>query len=290
MVALSSYFGGIGDLEPAYYNKRGAFHLGATISNKKDVVYYDPSHGGDGNWYQYTGTGALPRKVLAGDTPGSTWTNVGAASVYDLVRVQLANLDAALQQVSQLSQTVSNLGINKQDKDATLTALANLTNAADQLAYFTDTDKLSVTSITALARTLLAKANTSDMQTALGLGSAATRTVGIGANNIPDMSSFGIAGSTGVFTSIVIAGQKRLMEGYASLTFNSGYADFTLPLGYPTAGFTVIVTDVGSGVYSFAVNATSGNIVRIYSKDGAGNVVSNGTLLYFKYIAMGPAS
>lgn len=289
-MSLSSNFGIVGDLEPAYFNRRGAFHTGATISSKKDVVFYDASHGGDGNWYQYNGSAQLPMKVNAGDTPGSTWVNVGAASVYDLVRVQLANLDAALQQVAALASTVSNLDTNKQAKDATLTALANLTNAADQLAYFTGVDQMAVTAITSLARSLISKGNVADMQTVLGLGTAAVKNVGVGAGNIPDMSYFGVAGNGSAFSSIVIAGQKRIMEGTGSLTFNGGYSDFTLPLGYPSSTFTMIATDLGSAVASYATSNQSGTVVRIYGKDAAGNVISNGTSLGFKYIAMGPAS
>lgn len=287
----STYLGGIGDVEPAYFNRRGAFHTGATISTLKDVVLYDIGHGGDGNWYQYNGSATLPMKVAAGNTPGSTWVNVGAATVYDLVRVQLQNLAAAIQQVQTLDTKVTNLGQTKQDNKAILTSFVNLSanTAANKFPYFTAKDTTALADLTDLARTLLSKTTTADMQTVLALGSAASKSVGTSAGNIPDMSSFTTFGTTNVFTAINIAGSKRLMEGTASATFNGGYADYTLPLGFPSAGYNLIATDTGSGVYSFSTAVQSANVVRVYAKDGAGNVVANGTSLNFRYIAVGPA-
>jgi len=280
----------IGDVEPAYYKRRGSFHLGGTISSTRDVMFYDSGFGGDGNWYRYKGTAALPFKVLPGNTPNASWENVAGASMYDLVKVDLTNLESALQKVQDLSTKVDNFGPSKQDKDATLTAIAGLVNEANKLIYFTGVDKVATSDITALARSLLSKATAADMQVILGLGSAATKTVGIANGNIPDMSFFGTAGSTNVFSSVVIAGQKRIMEGNGSLSFNNGYADFTLPLGFPNTAFTFIATDVGSTVASYSASVQSANTVRIYVKDAAGNTPINGLTFAFKYIAMGAAS
>lgn len=121
----------------------------------------------------------------------------------------------------------------------------------------------------------------------LGLGTAAIKDVGTGADQIPDMSSFTYAGASNVFSSIVIAGNRRIMEGISSGSFVNGVLNFTLPLAYPSAGFTFIPTDIGSGVVSYSAIPSSGSVVTIYGKDAVGANL-NGTFS-FKYMAMGSA-
>nr|WP_249532199.1 phage tail protein [Escherichia coli] len=121
----------------------------------------------------------------------------------------------------------------------------------------------------------------------VGLGTAAKKDVGTGTGQIPDMSNFTYAGASNVFTSIVIAGNRRIMEGSGSGNFVNGVLSFTLPLAYPSTGFTFIPTDVGSGVVSYAAIPESGSVVTIYGKDAAGANL-NGSFS-FKYMAMGSA-
>ncbi|HFI6210729.1 TPA: hypothetical protein ACGSFG_000877 [Escherichia coli] len=121
----------------------------------------------------------------------------------------------------------------------------------------------------------------------LGLGTAAKKDVGTGTGQIPDMSNFTYAGASNVFTSIVIAGNRRIMEGSGSGNFVNGVLRFTLPLAYPSTGFTFIPTDNGSGVVSYAAIPESGSVVTIYGKDAAGANL-NGSFS-FKYMAMGSA-
>lgn len=120
----------------------------------------------------------------------------------------------------------------------------------------------------------------------MGLGEAAKRDIGTGANQIPDMNSFAIYGVASVFSAINIAGKKRLMEGNGSGTFSNGVLTFTLPLAFGGDGFTFIATDVGSGVFSIASIPAGANKVTMYAKDGPGNA-ANGAIA-FKYIAVGP--
>ena len=122
----------------------------------------------------------------------------------------------------------------------------------------------------------------------LGLGTAAQKDVGTSAGQIPDMSSFVSNGAQDVFSSIVIAGNRRIMEGSGSGNFVNGVLSFTLPLAYPSTGFTFIPTDVGAGVVSYAATPISGSVVTIYGKYAAGANL-NGTFS-FKYMAMGSAS
>lgn len=61
---------------------------------------------------------------------------------------------------------------------ANLTAMAGLAGAADKLPYFTGSGALSLAALTTAARTLLAATDQAGQQTAMGLGTAATRAVG----------------------------------------------------------------------------------------------------------------
>ncbi|HCU6890880.1 TPA: hypothetical protein OU323_003069 [Escherichia coli] len=122
----------------------------------------------------------------------------------------------------------------------------------------------------------------------LGLGNAAKKDVGTSAGQIPDMSSFVSNGAQDVFSSIVIAGASRVMEGQGSGTFSGGVLSFTLPLAYPGPGFTFIPIDTGAGVVSYAASPESGGVVKIYGKNATGGNLSGP--FSFKYIAMGSAS
>ncbi|HCU6889013.1 TPA: hypothetical protein OU323_001123 [Escherichia coli] len=122
----------------------------------------------------------------------------------------------------------------------------------------------------------------------LGLGTAAKKDVGTASGQIPDMSSFASAGASNVFSSIVIAGTRRIMEGTGSGTFVNGVLSFTLPLAYPGTGFTFIPIDVGSGVVSYSAIPESGSVVTIYGKDAKGNMLN--ASYGFKYIAVGSTS
>ena len=66
--------------------------------------------------------------------------------------------------------TISGYGItDAQASDATLTALAGVTTAADQIIYATGADTFATTSLTSTARTVLDDTSTSAMRTTLGV-------------------------------------------------------------------------------------------------------------------------
>ncbi len=89
-----------------------------------------------------------------------------------------------------ISKMGTAFGKDFQALDATLSALAGLATGANKLPYFTGTDTASQTDLTSVGRDIIGKGTIADILTYLGLGTAAKRAVGTGANQIPDMSSF----------------------------------------------------------------------------------------------------
>ncbi len=102
----------------------------------------------------------------------------------------LNELAAALGNDPNFATTMTNALAGKQPKDATLTALAELATSADKLPYFTGADRAALTALTSVGRAILGKTSTQGVLDYLGLGEAAKRNVGTGANQIPDMSSY----------------------------------------------------------------------------------------------------
>lgn len=100
--------------------------------------------------------------------------------------------------------TLAGFGITDgQPLDATLTALAGVTTAADRLIYATGADAFTVTPFTAFARALLDDADATTMRTTLGLGSMAlqaTNSVTITGGSITNLTTFdGISIDGGTF-------------------------------------------------------------------------------------------
>lgn len=111
--------------------------------------------------------------------PGNSSTRIATTSFVQAALAALVNSSpAALDTLNELATalgndpnfatTVTNALAGKQPLDATLTALAAVTVAADQLMYSTGPDTFATTALTALARTLLAASTTSAARAAIG--------------------------------------------------------------------------------------------------------------------------
>ena len=87
---------------------------------------------------------------------------------------------------------------DRQPLDATLTALAGVTTAANQLIYATGSDVFATTSLTTFGRSLIDDADAATARTTLGLGTAAVQSddrYAHRSNNLSDLTSIATARS-----------------------------------------------------------------------------------------------
>lgn len=89
-----------------------------------------------------------------------------------------------------ITKMTTAFGKDFQALDATLTALAGLATGANKLPYFTGADTAAQTNLTQIGRDVIGQTSVANLLTYLGLKTAAQRDVGVGANQIPDMSNF----------------------------------------------------------------------------------------------------
>ncbi|HDB9909507.1 TPA: phage tail protein [Escherichia coli] len=143
-----------------------------------------------------------------------------------------------------ISKMVTAFGKDFQALDATLTALARLATGANKLPYFTGNDTAAQTDLTSVGRDIIGKNTIADILTYLGLGEAAKRNVGTGANQIPDMSAY----SSG-------SGWQKLPDGsieqWGRINFPTTAAavstNVTFPIPFTQEPYVVIVYDGGFG-------------------------------------------
>ncbi|EPD7615905.1 gp53-like domain-containing protein [Escherichia coli] len=140
--------------------------------------------------------------------------------------------------------TLSYILGNFQPLDPTLTALAALVGVANKLPYFNGDDTAALTDLTQVGRDIIGKSTIADILTYLGLGEAAKRNVGTGANQIPDMSAY----SSG-------SGWQKLPDGsieqWGRINFPNNAAavstNVTFPIPFTQEPYVVIVCDGGFG-------------------------------------------
>lgn len=141
----------------------------------------------------------------------------------------------------------------KQALDATLTAVAGVTTAADQIIYFTGVDTAASTSLTTFGRSLIDDADAAAALTTLGIGPLASQA----------QAEAGTDNAT-LMTPLRVAQAARPQRGTSQATTSGTSIDFT---GIPS--WAKRVTVILNGV---STNGTGIPLVQV----GAGSVVATG--------------
>ncbi|MFO4149286.1 hypothetical protein, partial [Enterobacter roggenkampii] len=105
---------------------------------------------------------------------------------------------AAMEPASTAGQLLAALNKLFAPLNDTLGALSTLVGGANKLPYFTAANAAALTALSSTGRDIIGKATVADVLTYLGLGTVATKNVGTGTGQIPDMSSFN-TGNTSSF-------------------------------------------------------------------------------------------
>lgn len=193
-----------------------------TVNSGTGALFPSPSAGV--SYFKLTlidaATGQLSEIVHVTARTGDTMT-IARAQEGTTARAWSAN-DIAANMMT--AGTLSYILGNFQPLDATLSALASLATGADKLPYFTGNDTAAQTDLTSVGRDIIGKNTIADILTYLGLGTAATKNVGVGAGQVPDMSAF----SANLANR---AGWQKLPNGkieqWGTVTTNSN-GDFTI--------------------------------------------------------------
>ncbi len=142
--------------------------------------------------------------------------------------------------------------LGAQALDATLTALAGVTVAADKLIYATGADAFTITDLTAAGRALLDDAAASDQRTTLGLGTAAVLDVGTTASKVVQL------------------------DGSARLPAVDGSQLTGLPTPTMTGRLIAVQVFTASGTYTRTAGVTQAYVRVVGGGGGGGGCSSTG--------------
>ncbi|HFD6910331.1 TPA: hypothetical protein ACF3K2_000348 [Escherichia coli] len=163
---------------------------------------------------------------------------------------------AAMQPASTAGQLLAALNKLYAPLNNTLGALSTLVGGANKLPYFTAANAAALTALSSTGRDIIGKATVADVLTYLGLKEAAKRDVGVGAGQIPDMSSFTASRATTGWQKL--PGGLIIQWGQAA-TNTSSLVTVAYPIPFPNNVFQVI----GS-----CLDVNNADIVAINSTDG----------------------
>ena len=218
----------------------------------------------------FTGEPKAPTPAAGNNTTRIATTEFVQAAITALINGAPATLDtlkeiaAAINNDPKFSTTINNALAGKQPLDETLTHLSGK-DVAGLLAY-------------------------------LGLGEAAKRNIGAGANQVPDMSFFTSAkGDNGYFS---LPDGTIVQYGKATTIRNNEISLVTLPFSFPTKFSQVLIThDDAATTNAVAFGAATPKTVSTFqvvvqkldfnTATGAVTLRTTASPCYFRYIAIG---
>ncbi|BDS25814.1 gp53-like domain-containing protein [Enterobacter asburiae] len=144
---------------------------------------------------------------------------------------------AAMEPESTAGQLLAALNKLYAPLNDTLGALSSLVGGANKLPYFTSANAAALTALSSIGRDIVGKATVADVLTYLGLGTAATKNVGTGTGQIPDMSSF--TNSSGWQK---LPGGKILQWGKAGFPVGQTQISVPFPINFPSVVSNIQLT------------------------------------------------
>lgn len=196
---------------------------------------------------------SLQNANIGSQPPSAKWTPV-LTSKNGLANLDLGDVLHAGKNLYEIAEKGAAHQASARDNLA-LNAIAAIVGGTNKLPYFADMNTAALADFTAFARTLLSRSDASAVRGDLGLKSAALREVGVGENQIPDISSFANSPQQNGFMKLpgglmLQWGLGIGVNGIASVTFNQAFVNrpFFVGFGYkqstfPSAMQSIIIND-----------------------------------------------
>src|SRR5690606_5058692 len=192
---------------------------------RSGMALYEVSRAQEGTTARdWTGVAFCYQALTAGELAQLLGQKADLSALDELREDAETALDSKVDKIAGKGLSTNDFTTAEKNKlaNANLTALVGLTGVADRLPYFTGAGALSLATLTAAARTLLAASNVAGQRSALGLGTAATAAltssrhdvtggrvlqvgdfgIGVSTQNSPDLTDFAAENPSGIYRGV----------------------------------------------------------------------------------------